>query len=145
MITREIEINAPVETVFEVVNDFGAYPQFLETTTSAKERKTKKGHFVDFEVSLIKKIHYTIKVEAEAPQKLSWTFVEGELMKDNSGSWELTSLGPDRTKAVYSVNVQFGWMVPQSIVDQLTKVQLPLLLDAFKVRMEQRAKRGAQA
>ncbi len=143
MVTREIEINAPLEVAFAVISNFGDYPDFLPSTTKAKERKTKKGHFVDFEVNLIKKIHYTIEVKTTPPTGLSWSFVEGEMMKDNAGSWELSSIGSNLTKAIYSVDVKFGWMVPQSVVDQLTKVQLPLLLDAFKKRIEARAQESA--
>lgn len=137
MLTRELEINAPIERVFEVVSHFSEYPDFLEGTVSAKERKNSKGHFVDFKVNVIKEIEYTLKIQSSPPSELSWTFVEGDMMKKNSGSWKLESLGKDKTKATYSIDIGFGWMVPKMIVDQLTSSQLPEMLAAFKKRAEQ--------
>ena len=139
MITREIIIDAPRDKVFDVVSRFSDYPKFLKGTEAAKERKLKSGHFVDFKINLMKTVSYTIKVEMNAPASLQWEFVEGELMKTNSGSWQLEEMGPNRTKAKYSIDISFGWLVPKTIVEQLTKTQLPEMLDSFKARAEENA------
>lgn len=137
MVSREIRIKAPVEKVFEVISDFSSYPKFLPATKKAKERKLKSGHFVDFEVDVIKTISYTLKIEMNPPGELRWHFVEGELMKTNSGSWRLEKISDSETLAHYEVDVSFGWLVPKGIVDQLTKTQLPEMLEAFKSRAEE--------
>jgi ribosome-associated toxin RatA of RatAB toxin-antitoxin module len=137
---REITINAPVERVFEVIRDFKAYPEFVMGTEAAKVRKTAKGLVVDFTVNLVKKIQYSILVDEKPPHQLSWTFLEGEFMKKNEGSWTLEPVGKNKTKAIYDLDVGFGWMVPQSLVDQLTKVNLPLMLESFKKRAEEKVK-----
>jgi len=136
MVQREIEVKAPIETMFSVIRDFASYPEFLSTTHSAKERKTKSGIVVDFSIDVVKTIHYTLKFQMEEPTRLSWELVKGDLMKKNAGSWELTSLGPKKTKALYSIDVDFGWLVPKMIIDQVTKTQLPDTLKAFKERAE---------
>jgi hypothetical protein len=64
------------------------------------------------------------------------------MMKVSTGSWELTEEG-DKTRAAYTVDIQISRpaLVPQSLVDriadQLTSVQLPRTLAAFKHRAEQ--------
>jgi len=136
MLTREFEIDAPIEKVFEVISNFSAYPEFLDSTISAKVRKNTKGHFVDFKVNVVKTIDYTLKIRSEPPNELSWELVKGDVMKSNSGSWKLEALTKDRTKAYYQVDVSFGWLVPKLIVNQLTAIQLPQMLDAFKRRAE---------
>jgi hypothetical protein len=65
------------------------------------------------------------------------------MMKVSNGSWELTE-EKGRTRAVYSVEIQIARppLVPQALVDrvsdELTRVQLPRTLDAFKARAEKR-------
>lgn len=136
MIKRKIIIDAPIEVVFQVIRDFESYPKFLSTTKSAKEKKKNGETLVYFSIELIKPIRYTLKIEEESPNLVSWTFVEGDLMKTNEGSWKLKALSKEQTEAQYSIDVSFGWMVPQMIVDQVTKNQLPESLDAFKERAE---------
>lgn len=140
MIRREIDFEATPEEVFDVIEDFKSYPQFISSIESTKVREKKDGLFVTFEINLIKKISYTIRVEKSRPHSLKWTFVEGEMMKENRGGWTLKPLdGGSRTHAIYEIEVAFGWLVPKSVVEQLTKIQLPLLMEAFKVRIEERA------
>ena len=60
-------------------------------------------------------------------------------MKSNEGSWKLEKISDDKTKAIYTVEVGFGWLVPKQIAEQLTKVNLPQTLAAFKERAEKEA------
>ena len=140
MIQKKIKIKAPIETVFQVVRDFKSYPDFLKTTDSAKEKKLKSGIQVDFTVNVIKIIHYSLKFNIEEPTLVAWELVKGDLMKKNSGAWKLKALSDGTTEADYSIDVEFGWMVPKMVVEQLTKTQLPELLNAFKFRAEALAK-----
>lgn len=136
MIEREIMIEAPQERVFEVIRNIEAYPEFLSGTENAVERSVSSGFEGVFTINLIKKISYTLKFKEVPPRELSWELKEGELMKKNSGSWTLTSLSPTQTKAVYRLDISFGWLVPKTIVAQLTELQLPQMLEAFKLRAE---------
>ena len=72
---------------------------------------------------------------------MTWSLVKGEMMKVSNGAWELSNHS-GKTLARYTVEVQVSKppLVPQAIVDrisdELTKVQLPKTLDAFKARAE---------
>jgi ribosome-associated toxin RatA of RatAB toxin-antitoxin module len=136
MIERKIKIKAPLETVYKVICDFESYPEFLNTTHSAKAKKLKNSFQVDFTIEVIKTIHYTLRFEFKEPTYLGWELVKGDLMKKNSGSWELKAISDAVTEAIYSIDIDFGWLVPKMIVEQVTKTQLPETLEAFKKRAE---------
>ena len=120
MVERTIQIEAPIQTVYDVIADLESYPDFLDTTSRV----------------------YTLEFSFQKPEGLSWTFVEGDMMKDNVGGWRLSPIDDSTTEATYFVDVQFGWMVPKKIVKLLTETQLPSLLQSFKKRAESAAKRG---
>lgn len=140
MIERKFKIRAPIETVFQVIRDFGSYPDFLNTTETAKEKKLKSGVQVDFTVRVVKTIHYTLKFKIEEPHTIEWELVRGDLMKKNTGAWRLKKLSESLTETTYEIDIDFGWLVPKIILEQVTKTQLPETLDAFKERAEALAK-----
>ena len=81
MVQRKIKIKAPIEIVYQVIRDFNSYPDFLSTTHSAKERKSKDDIQVDFTIDVIKTIKYTLRFDLEEPKLVSWELVKGDLMK----------------------------------------------------------------
>ncbi|RYZ40059.1 MAG: SRPBCC family protein [Myxococcaceae bacterium] len=135
--TRTITINAPVEKVFDIITDYDRYAEFLsevkKVSTSQRQGNTVQVHY---EVDVVKTIRYTIKVTEERPKRMSWTFVNGEVMKDNKGSWTLEPEGEGKTRATYNVEMALGMLVPKAIVNGLVDNQLPKMLEAFKRRAE---------
>jgi coenzyme Q-binding protein COQ10 len=95
----------------------------------------------------VKTIRYTLRHLERRPRKVSWSLVSGTWMKVSNGSWDLQEEDGERTRASYTVEVQIARppLVPQALVDrisdELTRVQLPRTLDAFKTRAE-RGTRG---
>jgi len=140
MVEREIEINAPIETVFHVIADLKSYPHFLTWVKSVEVRAAGGDLEADFTVDALKPISYTLKFKQNPPQAIEWDLVRGELMKTNSGAWRLEKISDSKTKAFYSVDATFGWMVPKFLVDQLTELQLPKMLEAFKSRAEEKVR-----
>jgi coenzyme Q-binding protein COQ10 len=136
MIERKIKIKAPIDTVYQVIRDFESYPDFLKTTDFAKEKNLKSGLQVHFKIQVVKTIEYTLKFECEEPRLVKWVLVKGDLMKKNSGQWELKKIAEDLTEATYQIDIDFGWLVPKMILEQVTKTQLPETLEAFKDRAE---------
>ena len=136
--SRSIVVNAPPEKVFDTIINYDRYPEWLpevkKIRTSERKGNEVKVHYeVDFK---IKTIRYTILAREERPQRMSWSFVEGEVMKDNKGSWVLEPAGEGRTKVTYSVEVAVGPLVPKSILSTLVDQSLPNLLENFKRRVE---------
>ncbi|MDC0708145.1 SRPBCC family protein [Stigmatella sp. ncwal1] len=135
--SRSIVINAPVEKVFDIVTQYEKYAEFL---SEVKEVRTsnRQGNEVNvhYKVDIVKTIRYTIRVKEERPTRMSWSFVDGEFMKDNKGSWVLEPAGEGKTKATYTAEMVLGALVPKSIVNTLVESSLPKLLEAFKRRAE---------
>jgi ribosome-associated toxin RatA of RatAB toxin-antitoxin module len=135
--TRSIVINAPVEKVFDVIIQYERYGEFLsevkEVRTSNRQGNEVSVHY---KVDVVKTIKYTIRVKEERPTRMSWSFVEGEFMKDNKGHWLLEPAGEGKTKATYTVEMALGALVPKSVVNALVETSLPKMLEAFKRRAE---------
>ncbi|MCX5731700.1 MAG: SRPBCC family protein [Deltaproteobacteria bacterium] len=142
-VSQEMVVDVPVERFWEVVADYGAYPGFVPSVKRTRVVHLEKGvKDVAYEVDLgVKTIKYTLRHLESAPSKMTWSLRKGEMMKVSNGAWELSNHA-GKTLARYTVEVQVQKppLVPQAIVDrvsdELTKVQLPRTLAAFKARAE---------
>jgi ribosome-associated toxin RatA of RatAB toxin-antitoxin module len=138
--TRSIVVNAPIEKCFEVVTDYAHYrdftPEIRQLTTS-----NRNGNEIDvhYEIEMIKTIRYSIRMKEEGPNRLSWTFLKGEVLKDNKGSWLFEPAGEGKTHVTYNVELALGPLVPKAIVNKLAEQSLPKMLDGFKRYVESRA------
>ena len=135
--TRSIVINAPMEKLFSVITDYEKYPEFLPEVKKIR-LGTRTGNQIDvhYEAEIVKIIKYSLRLKEEKPNKVSWSFIEGEFMKDNKGGWVLEDLGAGKIKATYSSEVTVGMLVPKTIINALVDTQLPKTLEAFKKRAE---------
>lgn len=135
--TRSIVINAPIEKIFAVIVDYEKYPEFLPEVKKIRLANRKDNTVdVQYEAEIVKTIKYTLKLKEEKPTRVSWTFIEGEFMKDNRGGWVLEDLGGGKVKATYNIEVTVGLLVPKTIITALVDTQLPKTLEAFKARAE---------
>jgi ribosome-associated toxin RatA of RatAB toxin-antitoxin module len=134
--TRSIVFNAPIEKCFAVISDYERYPEFLSEVKKLKTAN-RRGNEVDvhYEAEIVKVIKYAVHMREEKPTRVSWTFIDGEFMKDNKGGWVLVADG-EKTKATYSIEVEVGLLVPKTVINVLVDTQLPKLLESFKKRIE---------
>jgi len=145
-VTREVVVDAPVERFFDLVMDFERYPEFVPGVKACRPGPPGAGGAIDAEYEVdvgVKTIRYTLRHVPAPPTALTWSLVSGDWMKVLNGAWELAE-SSGRTRARYSVEVQVAKppLVPQSVVDkisdELARVQLHRVLDAFKARAETR-------
>ncbi|RPH71241.1 MAG: SRPBCC family protein [Myxococcaceae bacterium] len=137
--TRSIVIDTPPERLFDVIVDYDRYAEFLPEVKEARSRNRKGNEVdVDYGIDVVKRIHYTLHHVEERPRSVRWTFVKGELMRDNHGDWTLEATPDGKTRATYTIEVGVGPLVPRSIVNMLVDQSLPKLLEAFKKRAEAR-------
>jgi ribosome-associated toxin RatA of RatAB toxin-antitoxin module len=134
---RTITINATIEKCWSVISDYERYPEFLPEVKKIRTLN-RRGSEVDvqYEAEVVKIIKYTVHMKEEGPKKLSWSFIDGEFMKDNKGGWVLEDGGNGTTRATYNIAVEVGMLVPRTIVNALVDTQLPKLLENFKKRIE---------
>jgi ribosome-associated toxin RatA of RatAB toxin-antitoxin module len=135
--TRTIVINAPVEKVYDVITQYERYPEFLpevkEVRVANRQGSTLELHY---KVDVVKTVRYSIRVTEERPRRMAWSFIEGEVMRDNKGSWLLEPEGEGKTRATYNVEMALGLLVPKAVVNALVDTSLPKMLEAFKRRAE---------
>lgn len=142
MVQKTIQIKAPIQTVYNCVVDFESYPKFLSDMKSAKVVWVNdKQMEVLFHLNLIKEITYTLLFDLDPPGGVYWKLKTGDLMKTNTGSWELKMREDSLTEARYSIDIAFGLWVPKTITNTLIEKSLPQTLNAFKKRAEKVFKR----
>lgn len=142
-VSKEMVVDVTLERFFEVVSDYERYPEFVPGIKRVRVVHADKGtRDAEYELDLgIKSVKYTLRHVETRPTRVAWSLVKGDMMKVSNGSWELTPHA-GKTLARYTVEVQVTKppLVPQSLVDrvsdELTKVQLPRTLEAFKARAE---------
>ena len=144
LVSEEIVVQAGVEAFFDVVVDYARYPEFVPGIKACAVKRNGAEAHVEYELDLgLRRIRYVLRHLEERPRRVTWSLVSGEVLKVSSGSWELTPEGAG-TRARYSVDIQLGKLplVPQTLVekmaDQMTRVQLPKTLEAFRARAEAR-------
>jgi ribosome-associated toxin RatA of RatAB toxin-antitoxin module len=145
VVKKQVLIEAPIERLYDIIVDYERYPEFVPGIRACRVRAGKGEKNVEYELDLgIRRIKYVLRHEEQRPRKVSWSLVSGDMMKVSNGSWELAD-DKGRTRAVYSVDIQIARppLVPQALVDrvsdELTRIQLPKTLEAFKARAEGRA------
>jgi ribosome-associated toxin RatA of RatAB toxin-antitoxin module len=142
-VSKEMVIDVPVERFYDLVVDYESYPEFVPSVRSCKVVHVAKGYRdVEYRIDLgVKAIEYVLRHVEVRPDKVTWSLVKGDMMKVSNGAWELRPHA-GHTLARYTVEVQVAKppLIPQAIVDrvsdELTKVQLPRTLAAFKSRAE---------
>ncbi len=142
-VSKEMVVDVTVEEFWEVVADYEAYSGFVPSVKRTRVVHADKGvKDVEYEVDLgVKTIKYTLRHLEHAPSRMTWSLLKGDMMKVSNGAWELSNhAGKTLARYTVEVQVQRPALVPQAIVDrvsdELTKVQLPRTLDAFKARAE---------
>ena len=143
-VAKEIVIDAPLERFYDLVVDYERYPEFVPGIKRCRILGAGADKRVEYDLDLgVKRIRYVLRMVEERPTRVAWSLVSGEWMKVSNGSWSLSDAG-GRTRALYTVEIQIARppLVPQAIVDrvsdELTRIQLPKTLDAFKARAERK-------
>jgi ribosome-associated toxin RatA of RatAB toxin-antitoxin module len=141
-VSREIVIACAAEKIFDVLIDYRRYPEFVPGIKACRVLPGKAERLVEYELDLgLKRIRYVLRHVELRPTRVTWSLASGDALKVSNGSWELTPEGI-ATRARYSVEIQVGKLpfIPSAVVDkltdELTRVQLPLTLEAFKARAE---------
>ncbi len=143
-LTTEQLFDGTVDEVFEGIRQYNRYPEYLPGVTKIDVLKAKKPGStcqVRYELKLIKSFYYVLNMFEDKPGKIWWDLDDSNIMKVSNGSWSLTANG-DKTKAVYAIDVAFGGLVPQRVIDQITKANLPMMMKGFQQLVTDNKKGG---
>jgi ribosome-associated toxin RatA of RatAB toxin-antitoxin module len=135
--THSAVITASIEEVMAVITDFKSYPDFLPEMVRSQVLSHEGNTWeVGFEVKIIRRLKYTLRLVQAGPDRLSWSLVEGAF-RANSGSWHLSEEG-NGIRADYRIDLQIGHFVPGNIVRSLVERTLPETVLRFKDETERR-------
>lgn len=136
--SKSIEVEVPVEAFVAVVRDYASYPQFVPELR--KVLVDPQGAAVDVTYWLdakLKVFEFTLRHELrEDGLRIDWRLVRGgDYMRRNTGHWQFEAT-PKGTRAVYTIDIDFGPHVPATFEKQLVLRGLPNMLANFKARAE---------
>src|SRR4051794_37281603 len=139
------EIEAPIEQVWEVVEDVLTAPEWQDGLKDMKElERDDDGHVTLVESSSdakVRTIRSTVRFSYDGPDRLAWRQEKGEL-KSVDGAWELEDLGDGRTRVVYRLEVELGRMLGLVIRGPLVDVLRGQLVGARAGELKQRVEGG---
>ncbi|MBI3179892.1 MAG: SRPBCC family protein [Deltaproteobacteria bacterium] len=134
---HELDIHAPIERVFDVISDYEQYPEFLPEMREVRVLSRHDGvAVVQFELELVMRLSYTLRLTEERPHALTWTLEQAKMMSLNSGGWKLTAKDAKRTHATYGLEVKLRGLIPKSVSTRLIGTTLPATMERFKARAE---------
>lgn len=139
------EINAPIDTVWSIVEDVVSAPQWQDgllemnvLDTDDQGRAVRAESVSDGKVRQIKSI---VRFSYDGPTSLSWTQEKGDA-KSVDGSWTLEDLGDGRTRATYALEVDLGRMLGMVVRGPVESALRNMLVGARAGELKSRAERG---
>jgi ribosome-associated toxin RatA of RatAB toxin-antitoxin module len=136
-----IEIDADAAAVMEEILDYDSYPEWTSEMKKVKvlsRDKQKRGKQVHFEVAQGPlKADYTLEYTYEPNNAgVSWTFVEGNNIRDMTGAYSLEPAGKGRTKVTYRMKVDTPIPMLGFMKRQIEKKIIDVALKGLKKRVE---------
>jgi len=137
-----IQIEAPIEDVVEVIEDYEAYPEWADVRAVEVRERGEGGRptEVAFEVDVpvLGKASYTLRYRyAAGDTAISWSSIEAHgAVREVQGEYLLDELDPDQTKVTYRLAVELGALVPGFIRTEGAKRVIENALERLKRRVE---------
>jgi len=143
--TSTAEIEAPIEQVWDVVEDVLSAPDWQGGLKGMEElERDAEGHVTLVETSSdakVRTLKSTVLFTYDGPGRLEWRQEKGE-MKSVEGAWELDDLGDGRTRASYRLEVELGRMLGMVIRGPLVDALRGQLVSARAGELKERVEGG---
>ncbi|NQV05995.1 SRPBCC family protein [bacterium] len=137
---RSTVTRASAETVFGVAADLEAYPEWATGVNSVEvlDRDAEgRASRARFEVEgFIKRITYELEYEYDPPQRIAWTAVPGDDIREMEGSYEFSEEDGDAIEILYALRVETAFSVPGFLRRQAEKQIVTSALRELKRRAE---------
>lgn len=137
-----IVIDAPLEDVMEVVEDFESYTEWADVRKVDIRQRGEGGRATEvaFEVDVpvLGKAAYTLAYRyAPGDTGLSWTTSEARgAVRDIRGEYLLHEVSESETKVTYRLGVELGVLVPGFLRSEGAKRVIENALEKLKRRVE---------
>lgn len=129
-----------------VIADFAAYPQWAKGVTVAEVREAyddsdpaQRGRarqvFFALDVSPIKD-EYTLAYDWDGDRQVTWTLVEGKMLKALEGAYVLREVGPGVTEVTYRLALDVSIPLIGMLKRRGEKILIDTALKGLKKRVE---------
>jgi ribosome-associated toxin RatA of RatAB toxin-antitoxin module len=121
--------------VFDVIADYAAYADIFAEVESSKILESDGDRTrVAYTAKLMMPVRYTLDMVAKRDQgEVSWSLVDSNIIKKNTGAWRLRQDGND-VVADYTIDMQVDAPVPgfvlKKVLDGLVGASLPAMFAA---------------
>ena len=140
--TSSIVVDAPPADVMAVIADFDAYPVWAKGVLRADVvREGADGRaeevFFELDVSPIKD-EYTLRYDWRGDAEVTWTLVEGKMLKALDGAYVLRDMGNGSTEVTYRLALDVAIPLIGMLKRKGEKILIDTALKGLKKRVETR-------
>ena len=138
--SSSIVVDAPPADVMAVIADFESYPawakgvQKAEVTVPGRAARAEQVHFA-LDVSPIKD-EYTLAYVWDADREVTWTLVEGNMLKMLDGAYTLVDRGDGTTEVTYRLALDVSIPLIGMLKRKGEKILIDAALKGLKKRVE---------
>jgi ribosome-associated toxin RatA of RatAB toxin-antitoxin module len=138
--TSSIVIDAAPDAIMDVIADFDAYPQWAKGVTKAETVAEGAGGraeqvFFALDVSPIKD-EYTLAYDWDGDRQVTWTLVEGKMLRALDGAYELRDRGDGSTEVTYRLALDVSIPLIGMLKRKGEKILIDTALKGLKKRVE---------
>ncbi len=138
--SSSIEIDAPPADVMAVIADFESYPAWAKGVQEAEVRqdgpdgRAEQVHFA-LDVSPIKD-EYTLAYDWDGDREVTWTLVEGNILRTLDGAYTLVDRGDGSTEVTYRLALDVSIPLIGMLKRKGEKILIDAALKGLKKRVE---------
>ncbi len=138
--SASIVISADQASIMSVIADFGSYPAWVQGMRQAEvvedgpDGRARQVHF-ELEASPIKD-SYTLSYDWKGDDSVSWTLVQGKMLKAMDGTYALDPQGDVATEVTYTLAVDISIPMIGMLKRKAEKVIIDTALKGLKKRVE---------
>ena len=139
--TSSIVIDAPPSEVMAVIADFEAYPHWAkgvklaEVVERGAQGERAQQVYFELDVSPIKD-EYTLAYDWDGDREVTWTLVEGNMLRALDGAYTLADRGDGSTEVTYRLALDVSIPLIGMLKRKGEKILIDAALKGLKKRVE---------
>ncbi len=141
--TSSIVVDATAAAVMDVIADFAAYPTWAKGVKVAEVRSSYDGEqgdrarevFFALDVSPVKD-EYTLAYDWDGDRQVTWTLVQGKMLRALDGAYVLRELGDGTTEVTYRLALDVAIPMIGLMKRKGEKILIDTALKGLKQRVE---------
>ena len=138
--SSSITIDAPPADVMAVIADFESYPEWAKGVQQAEITRPGSGEraeqvYFALDVSPIKD-EYTLAYDWDGDREVTWTLVEGHMLKALDGAYTLVDRGDGTTEVTYRLALDVNIPLIGMLKRKGEKILIDTALKGLKQRVE---------